>query len=385
LRLLRAAQRFSRVELARRLGVNRSTVTDTIKPLIASGVVVETPLQNAAHRTLGRPPVSLSFNDSHDLFVGVNLGVRHSQLGVATLGGETLSEEDFETPSDPTEALRVIRATIERHLAQAETVTRRLRVVGISVPGPIDAERSSLLYAPHLGWHDVNIADALRFVTNGAIVPVIVENNATAAALYESKLRLKNHDSGLLNNFVLVRSGTGIGVGLVIGGEVYRGTGTSEGMAGEFGHMTIVAGGKPCVCGNRGCWERYGSAAAAASLYMGDRVQLGGMKAPRFVEIVERAEAGEMRAQRTLEKVGEYLGIGIGNVIIGLGLPRIIVSGRVVYGWKYIGEPLKNAVAQGMAGKLSGWSVEPGEARGASLGGAVEVAVDGFLTSMLGV
>ena len=184
---------------------------------------------------------------------------------------------------------------------------------------------------------------------------------------------------------MLVRSGSGIGVGLVLGGEVYRGNGGGAGYAGEFGHMTIVAGGKPCACGNRGCWERYASASSASSLYMGDRVQLGGQAAPRFVEIVARAEGGELRAQRTLERVGEYLGIGIGNVIMGLGVPRVIVSGRLVYGWKFISEPLRSPVAQSMAGRLMGWSVEPGEATGAGLGGALEVAIEGFITSGLGV
>jgi predicted NBD/HSP70 family sugar kinase len=149
--------------------------------------------------------------------------------------------------------------------------------------------------------------------------------------------------------------------------------------------MTIVAGGKPCACGNRGCWEMYGSASAASALYMGDRVQLGGQTAPRYVEIVERAEAGELRARRTLERVGEYLGVGIGNVITGLGVPRVIVSGRIVFGWKFISESLRSAVAQSMAGRLAGWSVEPGEPTGAGLGGALEVAVDEFLCSSLGV
>jgi len=215
-------------------------------------------------------------------------------------------------------------------------------------------------------------------------VPVVVENDATAAAVYETRLRLRGADSGLLSDFILVRSGTGIGVGVILGGEVYRGTGVGAGLAGEFGHMTIVAGGKPCACGNRGCWERYASASAASSLYVGERVQLGGMSAPRYVEIVARAESGELRAQRTLERVGEYLGIGIGNVIMGLGVPRVIVSGRVVYGWKFIREPLHNAVAQSMASRLAGWSVEPGEPSGAGLGGALEVAAEGFIASMLG-
>ena len=392
LRLLRAAQPLSRAELARRLGVNRSTVTDTFKPLVAAGVVreeaVQPPQPNGA-RVLGRPAAALSFDDGHDYFVGVNVGVRHSTVGLATLGGEVLAEEEFDTPSEPYDAMRLMVSVTDRLRARAGG--RKLRVVGVSVPGPTDAARRRLVYAPHLGWNDVDFAAALCFDEDGAecdveeAVPVVVENDATASALYEAHLRLRDAEFGRLDDFVLVRSGTGIGLGLVLGGEVYRGDGVGAGYAGEFGHTTIVAGGKPCVCGNRGCWERYASASSASALYVGDRVQLGGQPPPRFVEIVARAEAGELRAQRTLERVGEYLGIGIANVITGLGIPRVIVSGRLVYGWKFISEPLRSAVAQSMAGRLSGWSVEPGEATGAGLGGALEVAVEGFITSGLGV
>jgi predicted NBD/HSP70 family sugar kinase/biotin operon repressor len=390
LRLLRAAQPISRVELAKRLGLNRSTVTETFKPLIAQGVVLEKPVPAAskAGRALGRPSLDLSFNSTRDFFAGVHIGVRGSQVGLTTLSGEVLAEDELATPASHEEALLLIRKSIEKLCARVES--RRLRAIGVSVPGPTDALRSSLLYAPHLGWQKIPIAEALRFdskgkarATEGGSVPVVVENDATAAAIYEARLRLRATSGEMPDNFVLVRSGTGIGVGLVLGSEVYRGTGKGEGLAGEFGHMTIVAGGKHCACGNRGCWERYASASSASSLYMGERVQLGGMGAPRFVEIVARAEAGELRAQRTLERVGEYLGIGIANVIMGLGVPRVIVSGRVVYGWKFIEEPLGSAVRQSMAGRLAGWVVEPGEPRGAGLGGALEVAVDEFLTSGL--
>lgn len=391
LRLLRATQPTSRAEMARRLGVNRSTVTDTFKPLIASGVVREetsAPTASGAIRALGRRATALSLSSERDFFVGVSIGVRTSQVGLATPGGEVLAEEEFDTPQEPAEALHLVRAVIARLCSRASG--RRLRAIGVSVPGPTDAGRGRLLYAPHLGWQDVAVADALRFDSSGSIslsgetLPVVVENNATATAIYEARLRLRGADSGLMSDFILVRSGTGVGVGLVLGGEVYRGKGLGAGLAGEFGHMTIVAGGKPCVCGNRGCWERYAAASAATSLYMGERVQLGGISPPRYVEIVARAESGELRAQRTLERVGEYLGIGIGNVIMGLGVPRVIVSGRVVYGWKFISEPLHSAVAQSMAARLSGWSVEPGEPTGAGLGGAVEVAAEEFIASVLG-
>lgn len=376
MRLIRAAQPISRVELARRLNVNRSTITTIIKPLIEAGIVREGQSQSVA---IGRPQVGLSFNRDKDFFVGVNIGVRGIQVGAATLSGDVIAEEEFIPHYDPEKSLDDIRSGIERLRLKASG--RKLKVIGVSVPGPTDAERTRLLYAPHLGWRDVGITKALKFASsddNNNSVPVIVENDATAAALYEARLRLgKSHD-GSLKNFILVRSGTGIGVGLVIGGEVYRGMDEGEGLAGEFGHTTIVVGGKHCVCGNRGCWERYASASAAASLYLGDRPKVG-TGVPRFVEIVARAEVGELRAKRTLESMGEYLGVGIANVITGLGVPHVILSGRIVCGWKFIKEPLFKAIKQSMAGKLSDWSVEPGEQRGGGLGGALEIAIEGFL------
>lgn len=379
LRLVRAAQPISRIELARRIGVNRSTVTDIFKPLINAGILREEPLPTAsdANRLQGRPPVGVAFVSDHEFFVGVNLGVRRSQVGLTTLSGETLGETEFETPADASAALELI----QKHINElcSEVSDRELKTIGVSVPGPTDSMRRRLLYAPHLGWRDVAVADFLQEKAGFGHVPVIVENDATAAALFEARLHLKNADQGLMKNFVLLRSGTGIGIGLVIEGEVYRGTGIGEGIAGEFGHMTIMAGGKPCVCGNRGCWEKYASASAASSLYTGDRVNFGGANPPRFNEIVERAEAGEIRAQRTLEKLGEYLGIGIGNMIMGVGVPHIIVSGRLVYAWKYIKEPLFEAVGKSMAGKLANWKIECGEPKGAAIGGALEVAVENYL------
>src|SRR5688500_15900112 len=96
LRLIRASQPITRTEIARRLDTDKSTVTDNAKPLIASGVLREETLENISQ---GRRPRVLSFADENDYFVGVNLGVRHSQVGITTLKGEILDEEDYETPA----------------------------------------------------------------------------------------------------------------------------------------------------------------------------------------------------------------------------------------------------------------------------------------------
>jgi predicted NBD/HSP70 family sugar kinase len=212
---------------------------------------------------------------------------------------------------------------------------------------------------------------------------VIVENDATAAAMYERRRRLRNSKGDESSDFVLVRAGTGIGVGLVIGGEVYRGTGADGGLLGEFGHMTIVAGGKSCVCGNRGCWESYASAASAATLYSGEHLRARAGKQLRFLDIVARAEAGEKRAQVTLERIGDYLGIGVSNIISGLGVAHVVVSGRLVFGWKFIEKPLHEAVARTMVGRLANWSIESGEPTGAGLGGALEVVIEQHLATIV--
>jgi predicted NBD/HSP70 family sugar kinase/biotin operon repressor len=371
LRLIRASQPISRTEIASRLGLDKSTITDYVKPLTKRGIVVEEPIESSGQ---GRRPLGLSYKETGDYFIGVNLGVRTSQIGMTTLTGEVVQEADFVTPAKVEDAIAMAREAVEKIMSDRKN--GKCRVIGISVPGVTNSERTRLVYAPNLKWSDVDLAKEFDF---GSDIHVVVENDATAAAMYEARVKIKDTDAGLLSNFILVRSGTGIGVGLVIGSEVYRGTGVGRGLAGEFGHMTIIAGGRTCVCGNRGCWEKYASAASAASLYLGDRPLRPNESLPRFIEIVSKAENGEIRAQRTLEKIGDYLGIGIANVIMGVGIPRVIISGRLVHGWSYIEKPLREAIERSIVGKLDGWSVEAGEPEGAALGGALEVAVEEFL------
>lgn len=374
LRMIRAAQPITRTEIAQRLEIDKSTVTENVKPLIAAGLIREEVRENFDGRRKARV---LSFVGDQDYFIGVNLGVRRSQVGVISLNGEISDEMDFDTPSTAGLALRMASERIQK--IYKTNADRRLRVIGVSVPGMTDSARQDLVYAPNLGWKNVRVAEALQV---NETVKVVVENDSTAAAMYEARVKIGRTDEGLMTNFILVRSGTGIGVGLVIGGEVFRGGGAGTGIAGEFGHMTVVAGGKPCVCGNRGCWEKYASAASAATLYLGDRPPGRGESAPRFVEIVSKAENGDVRSRRTLEKIGDYLGIGIANVIMGVGIPRVIISGRLVYGWNFIKEPMFDAIRRSIIGRLDGWSVEAGEPVGSAIGGALEVAVEEFLSTL---
>jgi predicted NBD/HSP70 family sugar kinase len=371
-RVVRAAQPVSVAELAGRLGIEKTELKKILKPLVSSGALREEKGAKRGERIL-------SLNAEKDYLAGVYIGVRSTQVGLGTLSGEILAESEFVTPSDVETALGRARRELE-NLINEHSGERTLRAVGITVPGMVDSE-GRLLSAPNLGWSDIDIAGAFQF---GETVKTIVEADATAAAMYEARLKMRGADNGSVPNFMLVRSGTGIGVGLVIGGKVFQGWPAGSGISVHFGHMTIVAGGKSCACGNRGCWEKYASAASAASLYTGDRPLRPGESMPRFIEIVSKAENGEIRAQRTLEKIGDYLGIGIANAIIATGLKRVVVSGRLVQGWKFVAGPLNQAIERSIVGRLDGWTVEKGDPSGGMLGGALEVAADEYLKAAAG-
>jgi predicted NBD/HSP70 family sugar kinase len=118
------------------------------------------------------------------------------------------------------------------------------------------------------------------------------------------------------------------------------------------------------------------------AFYAGRRQQVRDVRLPPFSEIVLRAEAGDARAHRALQRVGAYLGIGISNVILALGVPDIVVTGPILDGWRFIREPLREAMAKSLPGRLVRWSVEAGEPAGAGIGGAVAVAVAHYLMSL---
>lgn len=380
LRLIRALQPVSRVELAERLRVSRGTITEICTQLIDKKILFEFPIpSHSQKREQGRPRMGLSFSNKNEAFIGVSIGVKNTQIGISTISGKILTEVEVATHKDPAKTLDLINKTIQE-LYQKNS-GHQIAIINVSVPGVTDSSRRKLLYAPHLDWREICIADEIHFEDNlkNSKIPIIVENDAAAAAMYEARVRLSKTSGGGLDDFIVIRSGTGIGVGLIIDGEVYRGTGTAQGHAGEFGHMTIVADGKPCVCGNFGCWEQYAAAPSAAKIYLDGLKNNDDQAEFRFLDIVRKAQNHEAKAIEALQTTGKYLGIGIANVIIGVGIPRVVVGGRLVYGWEFIKKSLFEAIERSMAGKIRNWGVEPGEPKGAGLGGALEVAFNGYI------
>ena len=129
---------------------------------------------------------------------------------------------------------------------EVRALVQRLLGIGVGVPGLVDHATGTLVFAPNLGWSNV----PLREMWQRYGVPVMIENEANAAALGEHLMGIAQH----IENFIYLSAGVGLGGGLMIGGKLYGGV---DGYAGEIGHMTLAPDGPQCACGNRGCWETF--------------------------------------------------------------------------------------------------------------------------------
>ena len=202
--------------------------------------------------------------------------------------------------------------------------------VGVSVPGRVDVS-GRIVFAPNLRWEGTELRQLLERAIG---LPVAIENAASACALAELWFGRQADD---VRHLVAVTVSEGIGVGLLVNGQLVHGRGA---MAGEFGHVTLDENGPPCSCGKSGCWERYASNSAAVRFYQelsGDGPIAGQPAVPRAAlgidDILRLADEGDSRAVKTLEHVAHYLGIGLANIVTGLAPQVVIIVGEVTAAW----------------------------------------------------
>ncbi|WP_137034430.1 ROK family protein, partial [Streptomyces albus] len=179
--------------------------------------------------------------------VGIDIGGTKVMAGVVDADGTILEKVRAETP-EKSKSPKVVEDTIAELVLDLSD-RHDVHAVGIGAAGWIDANRSRVLFAPHLAWRDEPLKDAL---TARLAVPVMVDNDANTAAWGEWRFGAGRGEDHL----VMITLGTGIGGAILEDGRVKRG---KYGVAGEFGHMQVVPGGHRCPCGNRGCWEQYSS------------------------------------------------------------------------------------------------------------------------------
>jgi predicted NBD/HSP70 family sugar kinase len=208
--------------------------------------------------------------------------------------------------------------------------------MGVSVAGRVDSS-GRLVFAPNLRWPAVDLRQQIEAAIG---LPVSVENAASACALAE--LWFGRHADDV-KHLVAVTVSEGIGVGLLLNGQLVHG---HDAMAGEFGHVTLVEDGHPCLCGKRGCWEQYASNTATVRRYRELTRTDGDGSAPTIGDVLRLAEGGDAAAIEALDRTAHYLGVGLAPIITGLAPQVVVIVGEVTAAWSRIGPVVERIVRE---------------------------------------
>jgi glucokinase len=283
------------------------------------------------------------------LACGIDVGGTKIAGGGVEDAGTILEELRVESPATDVHA---IEEAIEKLVTELRT-RHDIAAVGVGAAGYIDRTRSVVLFAPNLAWRDLDLkADLERQLD----LPVVVENDANAAAWGEFQFGA-GHD---VDDLLLVTVGTGVGGGVVLDGSLYRG---AFGVGAEIGHMRVVPDGIRCGCGNRGCFEMYGSgtalvrearaAAAAGSLLAADLIERAGGDPARITGplITDAARDGDTFALEHLAELGRWLGEGIASLTAVLDPAVVVIGGGVSAADELLLDPVRQAFAAQLTGR----------------------------------
>jgi glucokinase len=311
------------------------------------------------------------------LTIGVDVGGTKVAAGIVDEDGRILAEEREKTPAgDPEAVVATIVEVIQRLRGRQDVEGRDgrdIEAVGLAAPGFVDETRSMVRLAPNIkGWRDRPLK---RDIEDATGLPAVVENDASAAAWAEYTNGAGRGEDYL----VCVTVGTGVGGGIVAGGNLYRGR---FGSAAEVGHLKVEANGRPCGCGQRGCWEQYASGnslvrearwraaespdEATLLLRLGD----GTPEGINGKHITEAARGGDLAAIGSFDAVGKWLGLGLADLVAILDPGCFVIGGGVSEAGELLFAPTRRSFAE----SLSGRSLRPmPDIRGAELGNAAGI------------
>ena len=260
--------------------------------------------------------------------IGVDLGGTNLRTALLSLEGDILDKR-----KETTNALdgwkKVVARLVDNITQQRETAVKRglhVTAVGVGAPGVIRMDKGIVVKSPNFpDWNNLPLRDELEHALR---IPVVIENDANAAALGE---QWRGAGRGI-NSMILLTLGTGVGAGIVLDNKIWQG---ADGMAGEVGHMTLVPDGRQCGCGNSGCLEMYASARGIVQSYREAAGMLDITQAPELTstQVYQAARKGEPVARRVMKDMGTMLGIGIANLINIFNPNMIVIGGGVKDAW----------------------------------------------------
>jgi predicted NBD/HSP70 family sugar kinase len=311
---------LTRQEIGVQAGLSPATISNLIADLEAEGIIVEVGLQDSNG---GRPRGLLQVNPEYGYVIGVDVGetaflVELFDLGL-NLRARHLSATDMAV-LDPQDAILHVADGVRSVIAQSGVDERAILGVGVGVPGLVELTDRAVVYGQSVGWDAVPVEEMLTGLVD---LPVLVDNGAKTLGQAEQWFGAARG----AEHAIIALLGMGVGTCIITNGEVYRG---ATGSAGEWGHTTVVVGGRDCRCGATGCLEAYVGAAAIAARYA-ELSQGSYTASPASLEgtVAAIIASGERHpaAAQVLDEVVTYLGAGIANLVNLFNPERVVVGG----------------------------------------------------------
>jgi N-acetylglucosamine repressor len=333
LRFVQRNEPASRSDIAQACGLSNSTVSTLVSELMEMGIVKNV---GEGPSIGGRRPVVLGINEQAGHVIAVDVGSTTITCGRVDLHAKIHDKLIIKTPADPAESLSATVELVRKVQAQAlATESPIVLGVGVATAGYIRPATGIVVSASNLGWRDVDLGRSISMATG---LPTQVDNNANAAALGELYYGL---GAGVAH-FIYVAIGNGIGAGLVLDGELYRG---ARNGVGEVGHIAVAEDGPVCSCGRIGCLESLASGSAIEQMARKALSRPGSDGNARSErekitakDVFQWAEQGEPAAAAVIDKALGYLAAGIGNVVNLLNPDEVILGGGITRSGDYFME-----------------------------------------------
>ncbi|WP_326596094.1 ROK family transcriptional regulator [Streptomyces sp. NBC_01803] len=328
-RAVRAAGSLTQADIARTTGLSAATVSNIVRELKELGTVEVRPTSAG-----GRRARSVSLSSDAGVVVGVDFGHSHLRVAVGNLAHQVLAEEAEPIDVDASAGQGFDRAEklVARLLGVAGVDRGKVVGIGLGVPVPIDVETGVLGSTAILpGWSGTNPREELAARTG---VQVHVDNDANLGALGE----LVWGSGRGVDDLAYIKVASGVGAGLVINGQIYRGPG---GTAGEIGHITLDESGPVCRCGNRGCLETFTAARHVLPLLYASHGRDLTMQ-----RVVQLAREGDPGCRRVVVDIGRHIGTGVALLCNLLNPSRVVLGGGLAEAGEIALAPIRDSVSR---------------------------------------
>lgn len=319
--LLRDGQPRTRAELAQLTGLARSTVASRVDTLMNLGLIA--PYGDAVS-TGGRPPSLFALNPGARVVVGADIGATHAIAILADLSGAILAEERarLNITEGPETVLGWLTDTIASLLANSGRKGTELAAIGIGLPGPVEHSTGRPINPPIMpGWDRYDVPAQVQ---KSFDVPVLIDNDVNIMALGEQRANLPD-----VPDLMFIKVATGIGAGLISGGQLQRG---AQGTAGDLGHVRVPRGGQiRCRCGNEGCLEALAGGPALAAL-----LREAGADTHTSQDVVNLVRAGDTAAIQVMRQAGRDIGDVLATCINLINPSVVVIGGSLAQAGEHI-------------------------------------------------